>query len=54
MIGDMIEAETTISKLEQLEPSKQSITTELNKLAHLKRFIKEAEDAYNIEDYRKV
>ncbi|XP_011502030.1 PREDICTED: dnaJ homolog subfamily C member 7 [Ceratosolen solmsi marchali] len=54
VIGDITEAETAISKLEQLEPSKQSIVTELNELAHLKRYVKEAEDAYKIEDYRKV
>ena len=54
ILGDIVEAETVISKLEQLEPSKQSITAELNDLAQLKRYMKEAEDAYSIKDYRKV
>lgn len=54
MLGDVMEAENGVNKLEQLEPSKQSIASELNDLAHLKRFIKEAEIAYNIKDYRKV
>lgn len=54
MLGDVVETETAISKLEQLEPSKQSIAAELNDLAILKRFVKEAEIAYSIKDYRKV
>ncbi|XP_001602403.1 dnaJ homolog subfamily C member 7 isoform X1 [Nasonia vitripennis] len=54
MLGDIVETETAISKLEQLEPTKQSIAAELNDLAILKRFIKEAEVAYSIKDYRKV
>lgn len=54
MIGDIIEAEAGITKLEQLEPSKQSIVAELNDLAHLKRYISEGEAAYSAEDYRKV
>ncbi|KAJ8675890.1 hypothetical protein QAD02_011676 [Eretmocerus hayati] len=54
MLGDIVETETAISKLEQLEPSKQSIASEMNDLALLKRFLKEAEVAYEAKDYRKV
>lgn len=54
MIGDVVETETAISKLEQLEPSKQSITAELNDLANLKKFLSESDRAYSQKDYRKV
>ena len=54
MLGDVVEAETVIAKLEQLEPSKQSITAELNDLGTLRKFLKEGEMAYEAKDYRKV
>ena len=54
IIGDTVEAQTAINKLEVLEPSKQSVAAELNDLAKLKRYMHEAEVAYNSKDYRKV
>lgn len=54
MLGEVVEAEAAIGKLEQLEPSLQSIVPELKDLAHLKRFMQEAEVAYAAKDYRKV
>lgn len=54
VLGDVVEAETTIEKLAQIEPSKQSVTTEMNDISILKRYLREAEVAYNAKDYRKV
>lgn len=49
-----METESALTKLEELEPTKQSVTAEVNDLATLKRFVREAEAAYEIKDYRKV
>lgn len=47
-------AETTINKLKEIDPSNSSFTTELREIDHLRRYIVESEAAYAAKDFRKV
>lgn len=53
-LGDIKEAETTLNRLIQFDPTNEAIAAEQTNLAYLQRFITEAEAAYNAKDYRKV
>lgn len=53
-MGDIVQAETTLSKLLEVDPENKSITTEKKDLEYVKRFLKDADAAYNAKDYRKV
>ncbi|XP_043480997.1 dnaJ homolog subfamily C member 7-like [Leptopilina heterotoma] len=54
VLGDIVNAETTINKLKELDPLNSSFTTELREIDHLRRFIVESEAAYAAKDFRKV
>lgn len=57
-MGDIVQAETTLSKLLEVDPENKGITTEKKDyhkdLEYVKRFLKDADAAYNAKDYRKV
>lgn len=54
MIGDIVGTESAIHKLEQLEPSKESILLELENLANLKKFFSQSKWALSQNKYYKV
>ncbi|KOX78956.1 DnaJ like protein subfamily C member 7 [Melipona quadrifasciata] len=54
ILGDIVQAETTLSKLLEVDPENKGITTEKKDLEYVKRFLKDADAAYNAKDYRKV
>ncbi|KAK0088967.1 hypothetical protein PV325_010012 [Microctonus aethiopoides] len=54
-LGDIIEAEAILNTLGQIDPDQAKLaTTELQELNHVQRYIREADAAYAIKDYRKV
>lgn len=53
-MGDIVQAETTLSKLLEIDPENTGITTEKKDLEYVKKFLKDADAAYNAKDYRKV
>ncbi|XP_033320302.1 dnaJ homolog subfamily C member 7 isoform X1 [Bombus vosnesenskii] len=54
ILGDIVQAETTLSKLLEIDPENIGITTEKKDLEYVKKFLKDADAAYNAKDYRKV
>ncbi|XP_043602886.1 dnaJ homolog subfamily C member 7 isoform X2 [Bombus pyrosoma] len=54
ILGDIVQAETTLSKLLEIDPENKGITTEKKDLEYVKKFLKDADAAYNAKDYRKV
>lgn len=52
ILGDIVQAETTLSKLLEVDPENKG--TEKKDLEYVKRFLKDADAAYNAKDYRKV
>lgn len=54
ILGDIIEAETTLSKLIELDPENMAIPEEKRRLKSVQRYMKDAEAAYAAKDYRKV
>ncbi|XP_043796658.1 dnaJ homolog subfamily C member 7 isoform X2 [Apis laboriosa] len=54
ILGDIIQAETTLSKLLEIDPENKGITTEKKDLEYVKKFLKDADTAYAAKDYRKV
>lgn len=54
ILGDIVEAETTIKKLLEFDSNNESIAAEQKDLGYVQRFLKEAETAYDAKDYRKV
>lgn len=54
ILGDIIQAETTLSKLLEIDPENKGITTEKKDLEYVKKFLKDADIAYAAKDYRKV
>ncbi|XP_034946040.1 dnaJ homolog subfamily C member 7 [Chelonus insularis] len=54
-IGEIVEAETFLNKFTQMNAANaKTITTEWQELNHVQRYIREAEAALEIKDYRKV
>ncbi|XP_011305686.1 dnaJ homolog subfamily C member 7 [Fopius arisanus] len=54
-LGEIVEAETTLNKMTQIDPTmEKEATAEITDLSHLKRFLREADVAFAIKDYRKV
>lgn len=53
-MGDIIQAETTLPKLLEIDPENKAITTEQKDLEYVKKFLKDADAAYAAKDYRKV
>lgn len=55
ILGDIVSAETTLNKVLELDPTfKQNLVAEQRDLEHVRRYVKEAEVAYEAKDYRKV
>ncbi|OAD60073.1 DnaJ like protein subfamily C member 7 [Eufriesea mexicana] len=54
VLGDIIQAETTLPKLLEIDPENKAITTEQKDLEYVKKFLKDADAAYAAKDYRKV
>lgn len=54
ILGDIVETETTLKKLLELDPDSKTIEAEQKDLAHIKKYLTDADNAYNAKDYRKV
>lgn len=54
ILGDILEAETTLKKLLEFDPDNESIPAEQKDIAYVRKFLKDADTAYNAQDYRKV
>nr|XP_012135973.1 PREDICTED: dnaJ homolog subfamily C member 7 isoform X2 [Megachile rotundata] len=54
ILGEIMEAETTLSKLIELDPENEAISGAKWSLKIVQQFIKDAEAAYAAKDYRKV
>lgn len=53
-MGDILEAETALKKLTEFDPNNESIPAEQKDIIYVKKFLKDADAAYNVKDYRKV
>ncbi|KAK2575108.1 hypothetical protein KPH14_008833 [Odynerus spinipes] len=54
ILGDIIEAETYISKLLELDPDNKTIAAEQKDLEYVQKYLKDADAAYAAKDFRKV
>jgi len=54
ILGDILEAETTLNKLLEFDPNNESVSAEQKDIAYVRKFLKDADAAYNAKDYRKV
>lgn len=54
IVGDIIQAETTLSRLLELDPKNKAAAAEQKDLEHVKRYLKDGESAFAGKDYRKV
>lgn len=54
ILGDIIEAETTLRKLLEFDADNKAIATEQRDLAYVRKYLKDADAAYDAKDYRKV
>jgi len=54
ILGDILEAETALKKLSEFDPNNESILAEQKDVVYVKKFLKDADAAYNANDYRKV
>lgn len=54
ILGDILEAETTIKKLMEFDPNNEAIPAEQKNITYVTKFLKDADAAYNAKDYRKV
>ncbi|KAI4490062.1 PREDICTED: dnaJ homolog subfamily C member 7 [Polistes canadensis] len=54
ILGDIIEAETNISKLLKLDPDNTSVASEQKDLEYIQKYLKDADTAYAVKDFRKV
>ncbi|XP_031829885.1 tetratricopeptide repeat protein 2 [Nomia melanderi] len=54
ILGDIIQAETTLTKLSTLDPTNKAINTEKEEIQYVQRYLKEADVAYAKQDFRKV
>lgn len=54
ILGDIVEAETTLKKLLEFDPNNESIAAEQRDLAYVQKFLKDADASYNAKDYRRV
>lgn len=53
-MGELVEVETILKKLLEFDPNNESIAAEQRDLAYVHKFLKDADAAYNVKDYRKV
>ncbi|XP_012058088.1 PREDICTED: dnaJ homolog subfamily C member 7 [Atta cephalotes] len=54
ILGDILEAETSLKKLMDFDSNNESIAAEQKDIAYVKKFLKDADAAYNAKDYRMV
>lgn len=54
IMGELVEVETILKKLLEFDPNNESIAAEQRDLAYVYKFLKDADAAYNVKDYRKV
>jgi len=54
ILGDILEAETTLNKLLEFDPNNESVSAEQKDITYVRKFLKDADAAYNAKDYRKV
>lgn len=54
IMGELVEVETILKKLLEFDPNNESIAAEQRDLAYVHKFLKDADAAYNVKDYRKV
>lgn len=54
ILGDIVEAETTLKRLLEFDPNNESVAAEQRDLAYVQKFLKDADVSYNAKDYRKV
>lgn len=54
VLGDIVEAETMLQKLLEFDPDNKTIAAEQKDLAYVKKYLEDANAAYNAKDYRKV
>ncbi|KOC61596.1 DnaJ like protein subfamily C member 7 [Habropoda laboriosa] len=54
-LGEIVQAEFTLSKLTELDPENKSVATKVRIIIeYVKRYLKDADEAYDVKDYRKV
>lgn len=54
ILGDIVQAETTLKKLLELEPDNKAILAEKKDLEYVQKYLSDADAAYTAKDYRKV
>lgn len=54
ILGDILEAETALKKLLEFDPNNELISAEQKDITYVNKFLKDADAAYNVKDYRKV
>ncbi|XP_026667389.1 dnaJ homolog subfamily C member 7 isoform X2 [Ceratina calcarata] len=54
IVGDIIQAETTLSRLLEQDPKNKAVAVHQKDLEYVKRFLKDGESAFAAKDYRKV
>lgn len=54
ILGDVLEAETVLKKLQEFDSNNESISAEQKDITYVRKFLKDADIAYNVKDYRKV
>lgn len=54
ILGDIVDAENMLQKLLELDPDNNTIAAEQKDLAYVKKYLEDANIAYNAKDYRKV
>lgn len=54
MLGEIFQAENTLTKLLELDPDNKTISSEKKDIEYVKKFLADAEAAYAAKDYRKV
>lgn len=54
VLGDIVEAETMLKKLLEIDPDNNTLAAEQKDLAYVKKYLEDANIAYDAKDYRKV
>ncbi|CAK9817824.1 DnaJ homolog subfamily C member 7 [Anthophora plagiata] len=54
ILGDIFQAETTLTKLTELDPENEAIPTKIKDIEYVRKYLKDANAAYDVKDYRKV
>lgn len=54
ILGDLVEADSALKKLLELDPTNKAIAAEQRNLAYVQKHLNDADTAYNAKDFRKV